>query len=466
MSEHSSSMPNVAGVVLAAGQGTRLRSDTAKVLHRVAGRTLLRHVLEAMRPLGLGQIVVVVGHQHDAVRDEVAAAGLDHAVTVHQAEQRGTGHAVQQAMAALAPAVTRVMIVPGDTPLLDTASLAALAAEVDDDAPAALLTARFADPGGYGRILRTDTGTVARIVEDRDATEAERAIDEGNAGMYVVDRQLLDAALDGLGDANAQSELYLTDIVPAITTAGHRVAAVEVDEVVVAGVNDRSQLATAGALLRARHLDHLMVEVGVTVIDPASTFVDVDIDIGRDTTLLPGTILEAGCRIGQRATIGPNTHLTGCTVGDDATVHSTRGTDAQIGDGVAVGPFTHLRPGTRLAPGAKAGAFVETKNVTVGTGSKIPHLAYIGDATVGDGANIACGVITVNYDGRDKHHTTVGDGAFVGCDTMLVAPVHIGERAYTAAGSVITDDVPDGALAIARSRQTIKDGWVDQRRGN
>jgi bifunctional UDP-N-acetylglucosamine pyrophosphorylase / glucosamine-1-phosphate N-acetyltransferase len=453
----------VAAVVLAAGKGTRFRSDLAKVLHRAAGRTLVGHVLEALRPLDVAQVIVVVGHQADDVQVEVEASGIDSVTTVLQAEQRGTGHAVQQAVPAFADGIEQVLVLPGDTPLLTASTLQRLL-EAGEGGVAAMLTAELEDPAGYGRVLRREGGSVAGIVEHRDASADERAVREINAGMYLVDRPLLEAGLAGLEDDNDQGELYLTDIVGFLTGDGHEVAAVVVDEEEVAGVNDRRQLADAAAVLHRRHLDHLMAEVGVTVVDPVSTHVDVDVEVGRDTVLLPGTLLEAGTRIGERVTVGPNTHLTGCEVGDDATVHSTRGEHAIIGAQAEVGPFTHLRPGTRLGARTKAGAFVQTKNATVGEGSKLPHLAYVGDATVGERVNLACGVVTVNYDGRTKSHTTVEDGAFVGCDTMLVAPVTIGAGAYVAAGSTITDDVPDGALAIARARQTNKEGWATRRR--
>ena len=454
---------DVAVVILAAGQGTRFRSDTAKVLHRAAGRSLVGHVLEAVRPLQVGQIVVVVGHQADEVTADVEAAGFADLVTVTQQEQLGTGHAVQQAMPALAEGIRRVLVLPGDTPLLTSEALAELFTATED-APAAMLTFELDDPTGYGRVVRGGDGGVDRIVEHRDANDAELAIREANAGMYLVDRQLLAGALDRLGDDNAQGELYLTDVVAILRGDDHLVVPVVVAESIVAGVNDRAQLAEAALQLRRRHLDHLMREGGVTVMDPATTYLDVDVEVGRDTVLLPGTILERGTRVGERASVGPNTHLTACEVGDDATVHSSRGDDAVIGEGASVGPFSHLRTGTRLAPATKVGAYVETKNAVVGRGSKVPHLAYVGDATVGESVNLACGVITVNYDGKDKHHTTVEDGAFVGCDTMLVAPITIGAGAYTAAGSTLTDDVPAEALAIGRARQTNKDGWARGRR--
>ncbi len=454
--------PQVAAIVLAAGKGTRFRSDLAKVLHRAAGRSLVGHVLESLRPLGLGQVIVVVGHQRDQVAAEVAAVGVPGTVTVVQDDQRGTGHAVQVALPALADDIERVLVLPGDTPLLRSSTLEAL----DDAATgraAAMLTALLDDPSGYGRVLRDDDGSVRRIVEHRDASADERATREINAGMYLVDRGLLEDALGRIDDANDQGELYLTDVVQILTDDGQQVAAVVADEQDVAGVNDRWQLADAAAVLRQRHLRHLAAEVGVTVDDPATTSVDVTVTVGRDARLLPGTLLEGTTVVGERAIVGPNSHLTDTVVGADATVHSTRAEDVMIGPRAAVGPFTHLRPGTELGAGTKAGAFVETKNARVGDGSKIPHLAYVGDATIGTDANVACGVITVNYDGRTKSHTTIADGAFIGCDVSLVAPVAVGAGAYVAAGSVVTSDVPDHALAIARSRQVNKEGWAADR---
>jgi bifunctional UDP-N-acetylglucosamine pyrophosphorylase / glucosamine-1-phosphate N-acetyltransferase len=432
------------------------------VLHRAAGRSLVGHVLEALRPLGLGQVVVVVGHQRDAVAAEVESLGVPGTVTVVQDDQRGTGHAVQVALPALAEGIERVLVLPGDTPLLTAPTLRSL----DEGATgrsAAMLTAVLDDPTGYGRVLRDADGTVRRIVEHRDATDEERAVGEINAGMYLVDRPLLEDALGRIDDANDRGELYLTDVGQILTADGREVAAVVADEDEVAGVNDRWQLAGAAAVLRERHLTHLAAEVGVTIDDPGTTHVDVTVRVERDARLLPGTMLEGATVVGERSVVGPNSHLTDTTVGADATVHSTRADDAVIGDRATVGPFTHLRTGTRLGTATKAGAFVETKNAQVGDGSKIPHLAYVGDATLGEKVNIACGVITVNYDGRTKSHTTIGDGAFVGCDVSLVAPVTVGDAAYVAAGSVVTDDVPPEALAIARSRQVNKERWATER---
>ncbi|MFA9447142.1 bifunctional UDP-N-acetylglucosamine diphosphorylase/glucosamine-1-phosphate N-acetyltransferase GlmU [Egicoccus sp. AB-alg6-2] len=458
-----SDIARTAAVVLAAGKGTRFRSDLAKVLHTAAGRTLVGHVLEALRPLGLGQVVVVVGHQADDVAASVTDSGVDGLTTVLQEEQHGTGHAVQVAMPALAADIDRVMVLPGDTPLLTASTLEELL-HAADGRTAAMLTARLADPAGYGRVLRNADGNVSAIVEHRDATDDQRAIDEINAGMYVISREHLVHALDRLDTGNDQGELYLTDVVEILAGEGEEVAAVVTGEDEVAGVNDRRQLAEAAAVLRRRHLDHLMTQVGVSVVDPATTHVDVDVEVGRDAVLLPGTILERGTRIGERATVGPNSHLTGCEVGPDATVHSTRAIDAVIGASASVGPFTHLRPGTVLGTKAKAGAFVETKNATLRDGAKAGHLAYVGDATIGERVNVGCGVVLVNYDGTDKHHTVVEADAFVGSGTMLVSPVTIGAGAYVAAGSTITEDVPADALAIGRARQVNKDGWAARRR--
>lgn len=454
---------DVAAIVLAAGKGTRFRSELAKVLHRAAGRTLVAHVLEAVRPLAFGQVVVVVGHQADQVRAEVETLDLPGVTFVEQTEQRGTGHAVQQAVPALADGIGRVMILPGDTPLLTTAWLQEL---LDAGAAhtAALGTAHLDDPTGYGRVIRSAHGTVERIVEHRDAATDELAVDEINAGMYLTERALLTDALGHLDDDNDQGEIYLTDIVQIARRDGHRVAAVTAPAQIVAGVNDRLQLAEVAATLRRRHLARLMTEVGVSVVDPSTTYVDVDVEVGRDATLLPGTILERGTRIGPRATIGPNSHLTDCEVAADATVHSTRAVRSTIGPGADVGPFTHLRPGTVLGVDSRVGAFVETKNATFAQGAKAGHLAYVGDASVGERVNVGCGVVTVNFDGRAKHRTVIEADGFIGSGAMLVAPLTVGAGAFVAAGSTITDDVPADALAVARARQTVKERWAEKRR--
>jgi bifunctional UDP-N-acetylglucosamine pyrophosphorylase/glucosamine-1-phosphate N-acetyltransferase len=465
MSQPLTRHPSTAAVILAAGRGTRFRSETSKVLHRAAGRSLLGHVLGALAPLGLDRVLVVVAADGADVEAEVAtwdALMPQTVTTVVQPEQRGTGDALDVALSALPDDITRVLVLPGDTPLLRPETLAALLA-IDPEVPLGMLTAVVDDPTGYGRVLRTD-GRVIGIVEDGDADASQREVREINAGMYVLDRATVRPLVAALGSDNAQGERYLTDVVAALVASGRGTEVVDTPEGEIAGVNDRVQLAAAGAVLRQRHLEGLM-RAGVSVIDPAHTYVDVDVTVGVEATLLPNTILEGATSIGAGSVIGPSSHLTDCTVGEGAVVHSTRAEGAVIGSGVEVGPFAHLRPGTVLGDDAKVGAFVQTKNATVGAGAKVPHLAYVGDAEVGAGANIACGVVTVNYDGREKHRTVIGEGAFVGCGTMLVAPIRIGDGAFVGAGSTITEDVPAEALAIARARQVTKEGRAKGRLG-
>lgn len=450
------------GVVLAAGLGTRFHSDQAKVMHRIGGRTLLRHVLEALRPLGLPQVVVVVGHQWEEVAAEAASAGLPGLTTVVQEQQLGTGHAAAQALRALDAAVEGVLILPGDTPLLTAATLERLL-ESGHRTSGALLIAEFDDPSGYGRILRDEAGRVLGVVEEVDATESQRGLREANAGMYLFERTRLAGALERLAPANAQGELYLTDVVGILMEDGRDLRAVTTAAEEVSGVNDRVQLAAAGAVLRHRTLERLM-RGGVTVVDPAATYVDVDVSVGRDSVLLPGCLLEGQTRIGERVTLGPYSRLIDAEVQDGATVAQSVVIGASVGPEASVGPFTYLRPGTRLERGAKAGGFVEMKNATIGEGSKVPHLSYVGDARLGRDVNFSAGAITCNYDGFIKHETVIEDGAFVGSDNMLVAPVRIGRGAFTAAGSVITKDVPDDALALERGEQRTIEGWAARKR--
>ena len=455
------SREHVAAVVMAAGKGTRLKSDTAKVLHTAAGRSLLGHVLEAVRPLGLGQVVVVVGHQADDVAAEAEACDLRGLTTVLQEEQHGTGHAVEVAMAAVRDDISSVMVLNGDVPLLTPDTLARLA-----DIPAgeaAILTAELDDPTGYGRVLRDGDGFVTGIVEHRDATPQQRAITEINGGMYVFPAAGLTDRLAAIGAGNDQGERYVTDVVGLLVADDVPVVAHVCAPEEIAGVNDRAQLAEAAAVLRRRHLTDLMVS-GVTVVDPAATWVDVTVTVGPDTVIQPGCVLEGGTRVGSGAVVGPHTQLTDTDVEDGAHVRQSVCDGASIGPDAMVGPFTYLRPGARLERASKAGGFVEVKKSTIGAGSKVPHLSYVGDTTIGEGVNFSAGAVTVNYDGTNKYETVVEDGAFIGCDTMLVAPVTVGAGAFVAAGSTITDDVPADALAIARSRQTVKDGWAAARR--
>jgi bifunctional UDP-N-acetylglucosamine pyrophosphorylase/glucosamine-1-phosphate N-acetyltransferase len=449
-------------VVLAAGEGKRFRSAVPKPLHAVAGRPLLWHVLAAAAPLKADRTVVVVGNGADQVAEAVRDFDLGPVSFAVQASQRGTGDALAAAVGLLGEAGD-VLVLSGDTPLVSTALLERLLdTHRSARATATLLTCTFEDPTGYGRVLRDDHGEVTGVVEERDASPTQRQLREASAGMYVFARPALDHLAE-LRPDNDQGEYYLPDLVPRVLAAGGRVVTAEGPEDEARGVNDRVELAAAATVLRRRLLERLML-AGVTVSDPATTYVDADVEVGQDTVLAPMTFLEAGTRVGARCRLGPNVRLVGCTVGDDATVIQAVAVQAAIGDRANVGPFASLRPGTDLREGAKAGTFVEVKNSVVGPGSKVPHLSYVGDADIGAGANVGAGTVFVNYDGVDKHRTVVGDGAFIGSDTMLVAPVTVGSGAQTAAGSTITKDVPPDALAIERSDQRTIEGWAARRR--
>ncbi len=456
-------------VILAAGEGKRMKSATPKVLHPVAGRTLLGHVIEAASTLEPHHLVVVVGHGRDAVCAHIEEVA-PWAITVVQAEQNGTGHAVGIALADLAergiPVVDGpVVVLTGDTPLLTGRTLVGLLLEHEStSAQATVLTARLTDPSGYGRIVRADDGSVTAIVEDKDATDEQRSINEINSGMYAFDGARLADSLTRLDTDNAQGEEYLTDVIGLMRSSGDHVAASVCDDSdEILGVNDRVQLAQAAAILRDRINAHWM-RAGVSILDPASTWLDVDVELEPDVIIRPQVTLRGPTSVASGAIVGPGTTLVSCEVGAGAEVIHTWAELAVIGDDARVGPFTFLRPGTVLGQGTRAGAYVEIKNSTIGDFAKVPHLSYVGDAEVGTGTNIGAATIVVNYDGVAKHRTVVGDHVRIGSDTMLVAPVTVGDGAYTAAGSVITDDVPPGAMAVGRSRQRNIDGWVQRRR--
>lgn len=460
----SASRP-AAVVVLAAGEGTRMRSSTPKVLHRIAGRTLLGHAVAAARRLDPEHLVVVVRHERDQVAAHVAEIDPG-ALVADQDDVPGTGRAVRCGLDVLPRDLSGTVVVTyGDVPLLETSTLAALvAAHRDAGNAVTVVTAEVDDPTGYGRVVRDADGAVTEIVEHKDATPDQLAVREINSGIYAFDAAVLADALRRVRRDNAQGELYLTDVLGIVRGDGRRVAAHRVDDAwQTEGVNDRVQLARLGAELNRRLLERHM-RAGVTVVDPATTWVDVDVELAPDVVLLPGTQLHAGTVVETGASVGPDTTLSGVRVGAGASVVRSHGSDAEIGPGAAVGPFSYLRPGTRLGADGKIGAFVETKNAVIGTGSKVPHLSYVGDAEIGEGSNIGCATVFVNYDGVAKHRTVVGDHVRIGSDTMLVAPVTIGDGAYTAAGSVITEDVPAGAMAVARGRQRTIEGWVERRR--
>ncbi|MER6630061.1 bifunctional UDP-N-acetylglucosamine diphosphorylase/glucosamine-1-phosphate N-acetyltransferase GlmU [Streptomyces sp. NPDC000987] len=452
-------------VVLAAGEGTRMKSATPKVLHEICGRSLVGHVLAAARELEPENLVVVVGHAREQVTAHLSEAdpGVRTAV---QAEQNGTGHAVRIALEELGGSVDgTVVVVCGDTPLLTGGTLGRLAATHSADGNAVtVLTAEVPDATGYGRIVRDDAGAVTEIVEHKDASEAQREIREINSGVFAFDGQLLADALKKLRTDNSQGEEYLTDVLGILRGAGHRVgASVAGDHREIAGINNRVQLAQARRILNDRLLTEAML-AGVSVIDPATTWVDVTVTFGQDAVVHPGTQLQGSTHLGEGAEVGPNCRLRDTRVGAGARVDNTVANGAEVGPGASVGPYAYLRPGTRLGAKGKIGTYVETKNASIGEGTKIPHLSYVGDATIGEYTNIGAASVFVNYDGQDKHHTTVGSHCRTGADNMFVAPVTVGDGAYTAAGSVITKDVPPGSLAVARGQQRNIEGWVARKR--
>ena len=456
--------PPGAVVILAAGEGTRMKSETPKVLHRIGGRSLLGHVLAAVAPLHPRRTLVVIGHGREAV-----AASLPPGVEpVVQEEQHGTGHAVRVALehaGSFRPEEV-VVVVPGDAPLLTTATLDELVSRhVRDQAAVTLLSADFENPTGYGRVVRSASGAVRAVIEERDADAAVKSVREVAVSVYAFSAGPLAAALARLTTDNAQGEEYLTDVVALLAGDGAGVQAYQTgDASETWGVNDRAQLAAAGRRLNDLVLADAMRR-GVTVADPLSTWVDVDVELEPDTMLLPGTRLHGRTRVARGAVIGPASVLTDTIVGERATVENSTCRGAEIGPAAEVGPYTFLRPGARLLAGSKAGAYVEIKASVLGEGTKVPHLSYVGNARIGERTNIGAATVFCNYDGQRKHQTTVGDDVRIGSDTMLVAPVEIGDGAYTGAGSVITEDVPAGALGLGRGRQRNVEGWVQRNRG-
>lgn len=447
----------VVAIVLAAGKGTRMKSALPKVLHKVGGKPMVEHVLQAATVAGAGQKVVIVGHGAEAVREYIGA-GAEFAV---QEPQLGTGHAVMQAESVLRDFRGTALILCGDTPLLDGEELRKFVlAHQQSGAAASVMTAIMDDPAGYGRILRDAAGNVAGIVEQKDATAEQKEIREINTGIYCLECPELFAVLKTLGNNNAQGEYYLTDVLGKLRAAGKKVAGVvTADAEMIMGVNSRRQLADAESVLRQRILNSWM-DAGVTIMDPASTFIESDVEIAPDTIIRPFTWLEGRTVIGGNCEIGPNTRLTNVQVGEGTVLHFTYAHDCQIGNGVTAGPFVHLRPDTVLADKVKIGDFVEVKNSKVGMGTKLPHLSYIGDTDMGGGVNVGCGSIMVNYDGKKKHRTKVGDNVFIGCNSNLVAPVSLGDGCFIAAGSTVTKDVPADALAVGRSKQKNIEGWA------
>jgi bifunctional UDP-N-acetylglucosamine pyrophosphorylase/glucosamine-1-phosphate N-acetyltransferase len=454
----------VQAVILAAGKGTRMRSARAKVLHPLLGVPLLDHVVRAVESLGVDPITVVVGHQAEAVEAAFGGRGLGF---VRQDPQLGTGHAVQAARERMAAHPTRtVLVINGDVPLLRGDTLASLLeAHRAGGAAATLLSVVLDDPAEYGRVVREPDGSVRAVVENKDASAQEKRIREINAGIYAFEARALMEALGQLRAQNAQGEYYVTDLIGLLRKAGHRVEAlVAADRREALGVNSLAELAAAARILRERRCEALMA-AGVGIEDPETTVVGPEVEVEPDALLRPFTMLEGRTRVAAGAVVGPFVRVIDSEVGPGALIldHCLL-TGCVVEEGARVGPFAHIRPESRIGAKAKVGNFVELKKTHLGDGAKAPHLSYIGDATVGPGANIGAGTITCNYDGVDKHVTRIGAGAFVGSDTTLVAPVTIGEGAYIAAGSAITEDVPPGALALGRARQVIKRGWAEARR--
>jgi bifunctional UDP-N-acetylglucosamine pyrophosphorylase/glucosamine-1-phosphate N-acetyltransferase len=451
-------------VVLAAGEGTRMRSSIPKVLHPVGGRALVHHAVAAGEQLEPDHLVVVVGHGRELVTAHLAEVAPK-ATTAVQDEQLGTGHAVLCALAGLPELTGTVVVTYGDTPLLSPQTLLdLLTAHAEQDNAVTIITAVVDDPTGYGRVIRGPDGSVERVVEQKDASADELAIREFNSGVYAFDAAALRDALGRLDTSNAQGELYLTDVIGHARAVGGRVGALVIEDTwQVEGVNDRVQLAELHRELNRRTVERWM-RAGTTVVDPATTWIDADVTLEPDTLLEPNVLLRGATHLATGSTVGPNCELVDTRVGAGASVTNTTANGADIGPEATVGPYTYLRPGTRLGRGAKAGGFVEMKQAELGDGAKVPHLSYVGDATIGAGANIGAGTIFANYDGVAKHHTTVGEHSFVGSDSVLVAPVTVSDGAYVAAGSTITSDVAPGELAVARGKQRGIAGWVARRR--
>ncbi|WP_308163674.1 MULTISPECIES: bifunctional UDP-N-acetylglucosamine diphosphorylase/glucosamine-1-phosphate N-acetyltransferase GlmU [unclassified Micromonospora] len=451
-------------VVLAAGEGKRMKSSLPKVLHPLLGRTLLGHVLAAAGPLGADRTVVVVGHGADQVREHLSEVAPG-ATPVLQERQLGTGHAVRIVLDAVPDASGTVVVINGDVPLLRPETVQALVEAHEDAAAAAtVLAAEVPDPTGLGRIVRDVQGQLEQIVEERDATPQQRALREINAGIYAFDAARLREALGKLSTDNDQGEEYLTDVFALLRDAGEPVAVHRAaDHVETLGCNDRVELAALRRLLRDR-VNEGWMRTGVSILDPHTTWIDVTVTVERDAVIDQNTQLQGATTVGEGALVGPDTTLVDTVVGAGASIVRSHALGAEVGPQASVGPYAYLRPESRLGRKAKVGTFVETKKASIGDGSKVPHLSYVGDATIGDHSNIGAATVFVNYDGVRKHHTTIGSHARTGADNMFVAPVRVGDGAYTAAGSVITGDVPPGAMAVARGQQRNVEGWVLRKR--
>ncbi|MFC4075544.1 bifunctional UDP-N-acetylglucosamine diphosphorylase/glucosamine-1-phosphate N-acetyltransferase GlmU [Salinithrix halophila] len=446
-------MKNLFAVVLAAGKGTRMKSSRHKVLHPVCGKPMIDHIVDNLQQLGVHETVVIVGHDAESIRDHLG----DRVRFALQDKQLGTAHAVMQAEPILAGHDGVTLVLNGDHPLFTQETLQRITDNhMESGAAATILTAVLPDPTGYGRVIRRPDRSVDRVVEHKDATVEEREVAEVNTGTFCFDNRKLWQALTRVDNNNAQGEYYLPDLISILQQDGETIRAETVDDAAEAqGINNRVQLAQAEKEMRRRIVKNHMMN-GVTVVDPDNTYIDAGVTIGPDTVIQPGTYLRGNTQIGSDCTLGPCTDLTDVVVADGTEIRYSVLVGSDLKEGAAIGPFSYIRPGSRLEEDSKVGAFAEVKNTRLGAGSKIPHLSYVGDADIGEQVNFSCGAITVNYDGKRKHRTVVEDGAFVGCNANLVAPVTVGKGSYVAAGSTVTDDVPEEALAIARERQTNK----------
>lgn len=446
-------------VILAAGQGTRMKSKLYKVLHPVCGKPMVQHVIDQIKKLQINQIVTVIGHGAEMVKAELG----EQCHYVIQEEQLGTGHAVLQARELLKDKQGTTLVVCGDTPLIKAETMEALFKHHEGTgAKATVLTAEADDPTGYGRIIRNESGLVEKIVEHKDATEEERLITEINTGTYCFDNQALFEALNKVTNDNVQGEYYLPDVIEILKKKGEVVSAYKTaDFEETLGVNDRVALSEAEKIMR-RRINKQHMQNGVTIIDPETTYIDADVVIGADTLIMPGTVIKGKTVIGSDCQIGPNSEIKNCHIGNATVIRQSVAYDSKVGANVNIGPFAHIRPESSILDDVKIGNFVEIKKAVFGKGSKASHLSYIGDAEVGSNVNIGCGSITVNYDGKNKYLTKIEDGVFVGCNSNLIAPVTIGKGAYVAAGSTITENVPGDALALARSRQVNKENYVQK----
>ena len=450
---------NFKAIILAAGKGTRMKSKYPKVVHKVCGKEMVNHIIDVSKKSGVKDVVTILGHESEVVKSILP----EDTMIAMQTEQLGTGHAVKMAKEYINDEDT-IVILCGDTPLIKEETLKRLFDyHIENEYTATVLTTKVDNPTGYGRVIRDENGDLLKIVEQKDGNTEELAVNEINSGIYCFKGQMLRESLDLLDNNNAQGEYYLTDTIKILRDKGFKVGAFNgstIEELM--GVNSRVELAKAEALMRRRINEQHLVN-GVTIIDTVATYIEADVKIGSDTIIYPGVMLHGNTKIGNECVIGMNSSITNSTIGNNTEVKNSTIIDSNVGDNTTVGPYAYLRPKSNIGNNVKIGDFVEVKNATIEDNSKASHLSYIGDAHVGKDVNIGCGVVFVNYDGKNKFKSEVKDGAFIGSNSNLVAPVVVEEKGYVATGSTITDNVPEGALAIARERQVVKEGWVEKK---